>query len=129
VSRMDCLPARKFRPSPWWRWWRTLLLLGTLSLPLVTIESGIYAGTDTVTYWTHFTRRDGSQLADENEDVYCKYLSFHGSVTRNLSGRDMMWPFTCPLFDPGPKPLPKEESTEFTPASSYLRLVDSPMLH
>jgi hypothetical protein len=129
VSRIDCLPAANFRPSRWWGVWRTLLFVGMLSLPLVTLASGIYAGTRTVTSWSYFTRPDGTKLADENEDIYCKYLTLHGTVTRKLSGRFMVWPYTCPWFDPGPLPLPKEESTEFTPASSYLRLTHSPALH
>jgi hypothetical protein len=100
-----------------------------LSLPVVTIASGIYAGTYTVTYWTYFTRPDGSKIADENEDIYCQYLTFHGIVTRSAPSRFMVWPSICPWFDPGAEPLPKEESSEFTPASAYLRLTHSPALH
>jgi hypothetical protein len=125
VSPIDCLPARKFRPSPRLRLGRILVLLGLVAFPIAILSSGFYVGTYTVTSWSTFTRDDGSKIVDGNEDIYCKYLTLHGVVTRGLGGRDMVCPCTCPLFDPGRKPLANYDSDVVTPASGYRHLMQS----
>ncbi len=125
MSRTDCLPARKFRGGPRLSLGRTLILLGVAAFPIAILSSGFYAGTYTLGSWSTFTRLDGSKIIDGNEDIYCKYLTFHGVVTRDLGGRDMVCPCTCPWFDPGRKPSANYGSDVVTPASAYRHLMQS----
>jgi hypothetical protein len=119
------LPARKSRRSPRLSFGRILVLFGVAAFPIAMLSSGFHVGTYAVTSWSTFTRDDGSKIVDESEDIYCRYLTFHGVVTRDLGGRDMVCPCTCPLFDPGRQPGPVDTSTAFTPPSSYRRLMQS----
>jgi len=122
VSNLDPLPAWLIRPNSGrglprrllrssssksrrrpWRGWRFvgLFILLAAGVVSVTLWLGPNIGSYKTTSSSTFTRPDGAATVDESEDIFCRYLTLRGIKTRSLSGRDMVCPCACPLFDPG----------------------------
>ena len=87
----------------------------------MSISNGFYVDTCTVPYYTTFTTPEGFKIVDGSADTYCRYVTFHGLVTENLSRLYVTGP-DCPWFDTGPRPLliysPNSEPAPATIAAS-----------